>query len=251
MRIEAPAIGGYGRYFGFTESAATPIRRREGPGVDVILLLSLGNEWSIDGERVTSFAAGLHDRQVTTEHDGWSHGLQINLAPPVARRVLGVPLHTLAQRVIPLDDVLGEPNLADRLHDSGDWPTRFRLVDALLRRRLAAAEPPSDGVLWAWRRLAVTHGRVRIGALGSELGWSRKRIVARFRDEVGVTPKTFARLLRFEHARSLAEADANRDWRRLAFECGYYDQSHLINEFRAITGRTPETFFQDAQLAAA
>jgi AraC-like DNA-binding protein len=249
VRVEAAPTGplaGFGRYYGFSERTAGPLRRREGPGVDVILLLSFGNEWTIDGERVRSFAAGLHERQVTTEHDGWSEGLQVSLAPPVARAILGLPLETLAQRVVPLEDVLRTPELGGR-----SWQERFHAVDALLRRRFADSRPPAREVLWAWRRLSATHGRIPIGALVSELGWSRKRIAARFRDSIGVTPKTYARLLRFERARSLAAAEAKPEWGRIAFECGYYDQSHLVHEFRAISGRTPETFFQDTVTAAA
>ena len=64
-------------------------------------------------------------------------------------------------------------------------------------------------------------------------------------------PKTAARVIRFERARSLAEQAARPDWARIAVEAGYYDQSHLINEFRAFSGRTRETFFQDGELAAA
>jgi AraC-like DNA-binding protein len=66
-----------------------------------------------------------------------------------------------------------------------------------------------------------------------------------------VPPKTVARIARFERARTLAEAPHRPDWARVAAECGFYDQSHLINEFRAFTGRTPETFFQDSFAAAA
>jgi transcriptional regulator GlxA family with amidase domain len=73
-------------------------------------------------------------------------------------------------------------------------------------------------------------------------------LVARFRDEIGLPPKAVARLLRFERAGELA---GTMPWAELAFECGYYDQSHLINEFRAITGRTPVTFVQDAAMSAA
>ena len=95
---------------------------------------------------------------------------------------------------------------------------------------------------WAWQRLRGTHGRVAIGELAAALGWSRKRIVARFRDEIGLPPKAVARLLRFEHARALA---GTMPWGELAFECGFSDQSRLIAEFRLITDRTPETFLQD------
>ena len=64
-------------------------------------------------------------------------------------------------------------------------------------------------------------------------------------------PKRAARLLRFERARELAEAAERPDWARVAVEAGYYDQSHLINEFREITGRPPATFLQDGATQAA
>lgn len=226
------------------------MRRREGPGRDVVLIFSFGEEWLINGDRFTSFAAGLHDRQVTTEHGGRSFGMHINLAPPAAYMLFGLPLHTLAYREVPLEDVLDEPSLVDRLHDAGGWAARFRLLDAVLMKRFADARLPSPGVVWAWRRLVETDGRVAVGALGEELGWSRKRIVARFREEVGLPPKAMARLLRFERARAFAERPGHPDWSRIAVECGYYDQSHLISDFRAVTGRTPATFFQDTVASA-
>ena len=241
----------YCSYYGFSEVAPTPIRRREGPGADIVVLVSFGEPWWINGERVMSFAAGLHEQQVTTEHRGRSFAIQLNVAPPLARLVFGLPLYTLANRVVPLDEVLGGADLAERVHAAGAWPERFGVLDALLRRRLADARLPDAGVWWAWQRLKEFRGRVAIGALAAELGWSRKRIVARFRDEVGVAPKTYARLLRFDRARSLAEAAAVPDWSWIAHACGYYDQSHLIHDFRAISGRTPETFFQDAVAASA
>jgi AraC-like DNA-binding protein len=52
--------------------------------------------------------------------------------------------------------------------------------------------------------------------------------------------------MRFERARTLAEAAERPDWARIAVDAGYYDQSHLINDFRRVTGRTPVTFFQDS-----
>jgi AraC-like DNA-binding protein len=113
--------------------------------------------------------------------------------------------------------------------------------------RAAARHASLAEVAWAWGRLRAAHGLVAIGALAAELGWSRKRIVARFRDEIGLPPKAAAKLLRFERARALA---GTLPWAELALECGYYDQSHLSSDFRAVTGRTPETFLQDTLAAA-
>jgi AraC-like DNA-binding protein len=101
---------------------------------------------------------------------------------------------------------------------------------------------------WAWRRLRSTHGRATSARSRKELGWSRKCIVAHVRDEAALTPPGPAKRLRFERARELAADDAVG---RASFRCGYDDQSHLIDEFRAITSRTLETFLQDAAASAA
>jgi AraC-like DNA-binding protein len=243
----APALRGLvSGYYGWRERTLHAVRRREGPGTDVVVVLSFDEEWLIDGRRLTSFVAGLHDRQVTTEHGGRSYGMQVNLAPPAARVLFDLPLHSLAGLAVPLEEVVDEPFLVERLHGAGSWDARFRLLDAVLTKRFAGADEPSPEVDWAWRQLVEAESRAGVGALANELGWSRKRIVARFRDEVGLPPKALARVARFERAKRLAEAEERPNWARIAVESGYYDQSHLSNEFRRITGRTPATFFQDA-----
>jgi AraC-like DNA-binding protein len=172
--------------------------------------------------------------------------MQVNLDPLAARALVGAPLHELAHRTVPLEEIL-DPFLVERLAEAPTWDSRFALLDDTLAPRLADARP-SPEVAWAWQRLRATHGRVPIGELATELSWSRKRIVSRFRDEIGLPPKAVARLLRFEHARELA---GTMSWGEVAFECGFADQSHLIAEFRRITGRTPETFLQDTVAQAA
>jgi AraC-like DNA-binding protein len=168
-------------------------------------------------------------------------------------------MHELAGRTAALDAFLGKEGdrLPEQLAGLDDWGERFELLDSTLASRLGDAQPPSPGVVWAWRRLSQTGGRVRINALADELGWSRKRFAARFREEVGLSPKPLTRLLRFERAKALLERDDRPALARLALECGYYDQAHLTNEFRRITGTTPaayaasrrgETNFQDAVL---
>ena len=253
------ALRGHVRsYYGFGEETGAPMRRREGPGTDVVVILSFEREWLIGDatdpsrpfERHTSFTGGLRDTCVLTEHAGSSAGMQINLTPPAARMLLRVPMSELAHRTVSLDDVLGGDanRLVDRLHETPGWEERFALLDETLTSRLADAPPPSREVVWAWRRLTDTRGRVRVASLADELGWSRRRLAAKFRDEIGVPPKTLARVLRFEHAKELLER-AGADWARVAVAAGYYDQSHLSNEFRAITGTTPTRYA--AELAAA
>jgi AraC-like DNA-binding protein len=178
--------------------------------------------------------------------------MQINLAPMSAHALFGERMEALAHRTVSLENVLGgrANRLVEQLAELDD-SARFALLDRFLAGRLADARPSDGGVAWAWRRLCETGGRVPVGKLATELGWSRRRIVARFREQIGLPPKAVARLLRFERARELAARPDRPSWAEIAFECGYYDQSHLINDFRSVTGRTPVTFFQDSAATAA
>jgi AraC-like DNA-binding protein len=247
-RVPGPALRrAVAAYHGFV-SDEPPTRRREGPGAHVVLILTLEHAWRIDDEPRESFAAGLRTTRVETESRGGMHGLQIDLAPWAARTLLGVPMHELAGTSVPLEELLLPADLPERVAATPGWGERFALVDRELDRRLADAPPTDAGVVFAWERLRTTNGTVRIGTLVKELGWSRKRLVGRFREQIGLTPKAAARLLRFEHARLLA---GTMSWGELAFACGFADQPHLIAEFRAFTGRTPETFLQDETTLAA
>ena len=92
---------------------------------------------------------------------------------------------------------------------------------------------------WAWRRLESTGGTVSVTRLAVELGWSRKRLVAHFREEVGLGPKAAARVLRFEAMVSRLRSGRRGGWAELALECGYFDQAHLAREVRRLAGVTP------------
>jgi AraC-like DNA-binding protein len=233
----APALRGVvHRYCGYVEDTAAPLRRTEAATARVTVILSFGPRIDVGGESHGSFVAGPSEGPATTEHAGIQHGLEVNLAPPAARALLGVPMHELVGRVVPLDAVLPSELLLERLAEAGGWAARFALLDAELARRLEEARPPHPAVRAAYARLAATRGAVPVGVLAAELGWSRRHLAARFRDEVGVAPKALARLLRFEHALELL---GSRPLADVAYECGYYDQAHFNRDFRAFAGATP------------
>lgn len=253
QRGPAPSLRGYvRRYYGWEETSESSVRRCEGPGTDVLLVLSFGSEWRIGSapqpegrwQSHNSFTAGLHQAAVLTEHDGYSHGMQVSLSPPGAHALLGNPMAELADRTVDLEDVLGRQarELPELLSAVGTWSERFRLLDSVLKARLVDATPPSKPVVWAWSRLTQTRGRVPVGELVAELGWSRKRMAARFREEIGLAPKSLARLLRFEYARMLLARGDLSSLAQIAYDSGYYDQSHLSTEVHRITGMTPATY---------
>jgi AraC-like DNA-binding protein len=142
--------------------------------------------------------------------------------------------------VLDLADALGGKagDTVDRLREAGGDEARFALLDHLIASRMEDGPTPSGEVLWAWRRLNETGGRVRVGELSAELGWSRKRLITAFRQQVGLPPKAAARIIRFGRAVELLRR-GGRPLADIALECGYCDQAHLNREVRDLSGTTP------------
>ena len=231
-----------GRYWGFTERSGAPVRRREIPGESIVTILSFGPELRVDEAPRTSFVAGLTEASVVTEHEGVSHGIEVNFTPLGARMIFGVPMHVFTNEVVPFEDVWGRgaSELLERLYEVREWTARFDLLDAVLAVRLARATAVPAAVDWAWRRLVEEHGRLAVHELTRELRCSRRYLAAQFREHVGLTPKATARILRFRLAVDLLER--GRDFERIAHSCGYYDQAHFNRDFREFAGSTPTQF---------
>ncbi|MEU5030714.1 AraC family transcriptional regulator [Streptomyces milbemycinicus] len=203
-----------------------------------------------DGSPVTRFgsvAGGLMGRSVAIHHDGRQQGVKVALTPLGARAIYGMPAAVLAHRLVPLDELLGAlgVELADRLRAASTWAERFTVLDELLLRAVGRGAGSDHvrrmrpEVAEAWRRLVAARGCVQVGAVAAELGWSRRHLTERFRGEMGLTPKAFARVLRFEHAHDLATARDRLPWPDVATISGYADQAHLVRDWSEFTGRTP------------
>ncbi|MFC9001396.1 AraC family transcriptional regulator [Streptomyces microflavus] len=251
----APALRRYVRsYVGFDLRGFPAGVHCGPPGRALTAVISLSDPLGVgagvdDGSPVTRFdsvAGGLMRRSVAIHHDGRQHGVQVSLTPLGARAVYGVPAGELAHRLVPLDELLGAlgVELVDRLRAATTWAARFAVLDELLLRAVGRGDgdrlyPVRPEVAQAWRRLVVARGRVQVGAVATELGWSRRYLTERFRGEVGLSPKTFARVLRFEHAHDLATAHDPLPWADVATVAGYADQAHLVRDWREFTGRSP------------
>ncbi|MFJ6615601.1 helix-turn-helix domain-containing protein [Streptomyces sp. NPDC091289] len=225
------------------------------PGRVLTAVISLSGPLDVaagvdDGSPVNRYdgvAGGLMCRSVAIHHDGRQQGVQVSLTPLGARALYGMPAAALADRLVPLDELLGTlgVELVDRLRAATTWAARFAALDALLLRALGRGADSDrlprvrPEVAEAWRRLVAARGRVRVGAVATELGWSRRYLTERFRGEVGLSPKTFARVLRFEHAHELATARAPLPWAEVATVSGYADQAHLVRDWSEFTGRSP------------
>lgn len=242
----------HGQYVGWTERTSSPMRRKEVPFPGVPLILNFGPAFRLldpsdlarTGNIRSSFVAGMHQRFALTESPGYSYCLQVNLTPLGAYSVLHLPMHRIANQVIEVDDLFGAAGsgLIAQLAEAPDWETRFDLIDDFLFDSAESGLRPSTQVSWAWRQLCQSDGRISIGELGKELRVSRRHLVAQFREQVGLSPKLVGRIMRFNRVVSLLRQDDGTRWSRIAHECGYHDQSHLIHDFRQFAGDTPSEY---------
>jgi len=148
-------------------------------------------------------------------------------------------------------DVLGgfAAQVHERLREAEGWAERFALLDEMLGQRVTADDPgPSPEVSYSWERLLAAGGDLPISALATETGWSDTYLRKAFKNQIGLTPKAAARVIRFHRARLalVRRATAGRplDLAGLAAGCGYYDQAHLDLEFRALAGSAPTTWLE-------
>ncbi|TCK22651.1 helix-turn-helix domain-containing protein [Pseudonocardia endophytica] len=248
-RPPAVLAGHVRRYLGFREFSAAPVRRRQAPVGSCALVVFFGTRMSMRGAfgalECGSFVAGMGDSAVLTEFTGEQSGLQIDLTPLGLYTLLGHSTESLTGRVPALDE-LGDRALAsmpERLAALPGWPARIAHVNRLLAGRMLddRARHPDPEVRHAWSRLCATAGAVRVDDLAAETGWSRRHLLTRFRDQVGLAPKTTGRVLRFERASGLVVAGTS-SLADIAATCGYSDQPHLVREFRALAGVTPTAF---------
>lgn len=154
------------------------------------------------------------------------------------------PLHEFFGQMVALESVWARAELAaleERLAEARSNVARVRVLEeALWGRRKAGAPDPL--VSAALRVIKHQNGQLRIDALAKELGISQDPLEKRFRRAVGASPKQLAKLFRFLSV--VGGYAAGRTLTELAHDAGYYDQSHLIREFRAVTGEPPERFLK-------
>ncbi|HPF41377.1 MAG TPA: AraC family transcriptional regulator [Phycisphaerae bacterium] len=162
--------------------------------------------------------------------------------------LIGADQRELVDRRIPLADVdsklwrrLVAAALADDEFLTG---TQSLLLSTLERRTFGGAEDIARAATW----MRHVGGQCRVAAIADRLGMTTRQLERRFLAEVGVTPKRYARILRFDALVRSAQGGLGRDWTTLAHVHGFHDQAHFNREFRAIAGQTPTQFARSENL---
>jgi len=182
--------------------------------------------------------AGQLTRAITIEPTGTVDLLGIRFHPWGAAAFLGVSGDELRDRMLELDDLPALARTVSRVDDARDESERLPLLwSALIERQRDASSV--DARVPALTGLVATGGARTVPDLAADSGLSARRLQTMFSRYVGLTPKALIRITRLQRMLVLARSQPSLSWGRIAIECGYYDQAHLVHDARRITGCAP------------
>jgi AraC-like DNA-binding protein len=167
--------------------------------------------------------------------------LGIHFKPGGAFPFFGIPADELHNHILPLDLFWGSQtdDLRERLAATRSVAERFHLMETFLRARVATPLIRHPAVDYALRIFQSPFNAFRVADVVDRVGLSSRRFSQLFREQVGMTPKAFHRLYRFQNALHRIVASEQVSWADLALACGYFDQAHFIHDFKAFSGLTP------------
>ena len=193
---------------------------------------------------MTPLVVGMQSRFALLETAALQHILSVVFWPGGTRELFDVPADAFYNDVVPLEQIWGSDaaRLRDRLCETRSAAEKFRLLEAALRRRRRERLELHAAVRYALGRFRrVPHVR-SVLEVNRETGLSRRRFAQLFREQVGITPKLYCRLHRFQRIVQQIASGAPVDWVEVALAGGYCDQAHLANEFRDFSGITPGAY---------
>jgi AraC-like DNA-binding protein len=192
--------------------------------------------------------SGVHSRSCVIDTAEQEYVLGVSFRPGGTTPFLNVPTHEMRDVHIPLDLLWGRgcaATLRERLLEARDPDAKLDVMEDALTEmwRPPGLHPAVAYALDTFGRRPLT---TSVKAVTDVIGLSAKRFIERFKNEVGLTPKRYCRILRFQQAVRRAHRCPHVDWSQVAVDCGYFDQAHFIHDFRSFAGLTP-TGYQAAQ----
>ena len=244
-----------GRLCNFVESirlltpGSSGVERLVGlPGAQVQLLVRRRDS---DSSGVDAYVIGPRSRVTRKAIVNRHPALAVRFRPGAARIFIGVPLCELSDQVLPIEELWGDDGVRMREAIAGtyDLGVQVHVLEHALLARVPRGYSSGDTSTHTVRRAVrlLEHARdfPTVTSLARQLGISERGLRRAFNDAAGIAPKTYLRILRFRSALRVAQASATPRWSDVALDAGYYDQAHMIDEFRDFVAATPTTLLKE------
>lgn len=204
------------------------------------------DEISANGNKDTSFVSGLSGpstrfRRFSIQRNFGIFG--VYLYPFAVTHLFNIPGTHLANQMPDLHSLLGKEGeiLEESMVSAASHEERVNIISSFLLKKLAKAAPQQPGVFEVMKYIILTNGQTDVVTLAGKCFASVRQFERNFKNYSGLSPKLFSRVIRFHH--TLAQYGRQKSLTEVAYEAGYYDQSHFIQDFKAFSGLNPKQYF--------
>lgn len=168
----------------------------------------------------------------------------IRFRPGGAYPFFRFPIFELTESVTELDLIWGGlvDDIRDELQETDSPDAKLMRLESFLLRQVQRSLEPNRLIAFAVHQLQHSPQFLAIKDLANTIGITQKHLISQFEKVVGLRPKSFARVSKFQRVVNLIEQQKEIEWANIALECGYYDQAHFIKEFHAFSGLNPSTY---------
>ncbi len=221
---------------------------------EIIIDLSSTPKYIYDNETLeekqvckNAWASGVRTEYISIPSDNEKSAmLVIYFKKGMAYPFFPLPMNEMLDRVVDTDLLWGREfeNLRESLLETKNVDHRFVLVEKFLLSRYSSQFDTNACVSYAIDQIVKAPSQINLGRLYNKIGYSQKHFTEMFKTHVGVAPKTYVKILRFQKAIAEIEAKKEVSWTTIAHEAGFYDQAHFINDFKFFSGFTPADYLK-------
>ena len=221
--------------------------------VNIVIDLTAYPKFIYDNESLKEIQAcrnvwfsGIRNHFITIPSGKDSEMFIINFHKGKAYPFVQMPLYELTDSVVDGDLVLTHEimDLREMIQEETLISNKFNTVEKFLLKKFCRKLEKNPFIDFAVNTIIASPGQTSIHQIANKVGYSQKHLIKLFKDHVGLTPKGFLKVIRFQKAIEEIHTIKGQDWTSVALESGYYDQAHFINDFKAFSGFTPKQYSQ-------
>ncbi len=192
------------------------------------------------------WTSGVRTQPISIPSGKHTAKLIISFKKGMAYPFFPMPMHEISDCVVDADLLWGNvfAYLRERLLEIKEVNSRFECVEEFLLKTFHTKFITNPCVEYAVSEILRQSDQVNLGRLNQKIGYSQRHFIEMFKRQVGVTPKGYLKIIRFQKTINKIEECDDIDWTPISQECGFYDQSHFIRDFRFFSGFTPSEYLR-------
>jgi AraC-like DNA-binding protein len=187
------------------------------------------------------WASGVRTEYITIPSRRHAAMFIISFRKGMAYPFFPVPMNEMADRVVDAD-LLWQSDFAflrERLRETSEIKLKFETAESFLRKHFAGRLVSNPAVEYALGEIVRRPDQINLARMNQNIGYSQKHFIGMFKRQVGITPKAYLKIIRFQKAIGEIEQPKEVDWTAISQDCGFYDQAHFIHDFKFFSGFTP------------